>query len=77
MLKQPVYINSIASISALGITSAEIWNNYLHENSLFQKLDATKKEYWENVCVKETKTDRNKTRNKIRWEERGLISVIK
>ncbi len=46
MLKQPVYIHSIASISALGITSAEIWNNYLHENSLFQKIEATKKEYW-------------------------------
>ena len=46
MLRQPVYINSIASISALGMTSAEIWRNYLHENSLFQKLDATKKEYW-------------------------------
>jgi len=46
MLKQPVYIHSIASISALGTTSAEIWSNYLHENSLFQKLDATKKEYW-------------------------------
>lgn len=46
MLKQPVYIHSIASISALGMTSAEIWNNYLHENSLFQKLEATKKEYW-------------------------------
>lgn len=46
MLKQPVYINSIASISALGMTSAEIWENYLHENSLFQKLEATKKEYW-------------------------------
>lgn len=46
MLKQPVYIHSIASISALGMTSAEIWNNYLHENSLFQKLEATNKEYW-------------------------------
>ncbi|WP_396198295.1 beta-ketoacyl synthase N-terminal-like domain-containing protein [Flavobacterium sp.] len=46
MLKQPVYIHSIASISALGITSAEIWDNYLHKNSLFQKLEATKKEYW-------------------------------
>lgn len=46
MLKQPVYIHSIASISALGITSAEIWDNYLHENSLFQKLEVTKKEYW-------------------------------
>jgi 3-oxoacyl-[acyl-carrier-protein] synthase II len=46
MLKQPVYIHSIASISALGITSTEIWDNYLHKNSLFQKLEATKKEYW-------------------------------
>ena len=44
MLKQPVYIHSIASISALGITSAEIWDNYLHKNSLFQKLEATKKD---------------------------------
>jgi 3-oxoacyl-[acyl-carrier-protein] synthase II len=46
MLKQPVYIHSIASISALGITSAEIWANYLQKNSLFQKLTANKKEYW-------------------------------
>jgi 3-oxoacyl-(acyl-carrier-protein) synthase len=46
MLKQSVYIHSIASISALGITSAEIWNNYLHENSLFQKMEANKRQYW-------------------------------
>lgn len=46
MLKQPVYIHSIASISALGTTSAEIWANYLHDNSLFQKLETNKKAYW-------------------------------
>ena len=46
MLKQPVYINSIASISALGTIPTEIWANYLHKNSLFQKLEANKKEYW-------------------------------
>ncbi|MES2864604.1 MAG: beta-ketoacyl synthase N-terminal-like domain-containing protein [Bacteroidota bacterium] len=46
MLKQPVFINSIASISALGTSPAEIWTNYLHENSLFQKLDANQKHYW-------------------------------
>ena len=46
MLKQPVYIHSIASISALGTTSAEIWANYLRDNSLFQKLEANKKAYW-------------------------------
>ena len=43
MLKQPVFINSIASISALGTSSADIWNNYLHENSLFQQIDANQK----------------------------------
>ena len=46
MLKQPVFINSIASISALGTSSAEIWNNYLHENSLFQKMEANDRSYW-------------------------------
>lgn len=46
MLKQPVFIHSITSISALGTTSAEIWNNYLHENSLFQKMIANDKQYW-------------------------------
>lgn len=46
MLKQPVFIHSIASISALGSSSTEIWNNYLHENSLFQKLYTNNKSYW-------------------------------
>ena len=46
MLKQPVFIHSIASISALGTTCAEIWNNYLHGNSLFQKMSANQKQYW-------------------------------
>ena len=46
MLEQPVYINSIATVSALGTTATEIWANYLNENSLFQKLEANKKEYW-------------------------------
>jgi 3-oxoacyl-(acyl-carrier-protein) synthase len=46
MLKQPVYIHSIASISALGFTSAEVWRSYLHENSLFQKIEANQKSYW-------------------------------
>ena len=56
MLKQPVFINSIASISALGTSSADIWNNYLHENSLFQQIDANQKHYWVSMfSEKETK----------------------
>lgn len=46
MLKQPVFIHSIASISALGTSPEEIWNNYVHENSLFQRFDANNKYYW-------------------------------
>ena len=46
MLKQPVFIHSIASISALGTSSTEIWNNYLHDNSLFQKVEANDRNYW-------------------------------
>jgi len=46
MLKQPVYIHSIASISALGITSAEIWKTYLHNKSLFQQIQANNRKYW-------------------------------
>lgn len=46
MLKQPIFIHSIASISALGTSSDEIWNNYLHENSMFQRMEANQKQYW-------------------------------
>jgi 3-oxoacyl-(acyl-carrier-protein) synthase len=46
MLKQPVFIHSIASISALGTSPDEIWNNYVHDNSLFQRFDANNKSYW-------------------------------
>ena len=46
MLKQPVFIHSIASISALGTSPDEIWNNYIHDNSLFQRFDANNKNYW-------------------------------
>lgn len=45
MLKQPIYIHSLASISALGSSKEEIWQNYLHENALFTSLPANEKEY--------------------------------
>lgn len=39
MLKQPIYIHSCASISALGTDKEEIWNNYLTNNHLFTKMN--------------------------------------
>ena len=39
MLKQPIYIHSCASISALGTDKEEIWNNYLTNNHLFTEMN--------------------------------------
>lgn len=39
MLKQPIYIHSCASISALGTDKEEIWNSYLTNNHLFTKMN--------------------------------------
>ena len=79
MLKQPVFINSIASISALGTTSAEIWNNYLHENSLFQKIEANKRQYWvskfsekESLLLEETIT----TDSKYKHLDKSVVMAI-
>ncbi|WMW78094.1 beta-ketoacyl synthase N-terminal-like domain-containing protein [Flavobacterium sp. 20NA77.7] len=45
MLKQPVYIHSLASISALGSSKEEVWKNYLHPKALFSTLEANEKDY--------------------------------
>lgn len=45
MLKQPVYIHSLSSISALGSTKKEVWQNYLHQNTVFSTLNANEKNY--------------------------------
>lgn len=41
MLKEPIYIQSCNSISALGIDKEEIWKNYLTKNHLFTKLSSS------------------------------------
>jgi 3-oxoacyl-[acyl-carrier-protein] synthase II len=45
MLKQPVYIHSLCSLSALGSTKEEVWINYLHPKALFSTLKANEKDY--------------------------------
>nr|WP_298658123.1 beta-ketoacyl synthase N-terminal-like domain-containing protein [uncultured Flavobacterium sp.] len=45
MLKQPVYIHSLCSLSALGSTKEEVWKNYLHPKALFSTLKANEKDY--------------------------------
>lgn len=41
MLKEPIYIQSCNSISALGRDKDEIWKNYLTKNHLFTKLSSS------------------------------------
>lgn len=38
-MKNPVYINSIASISSLGISSKEIWKNYKNDRHFIEQHD--------------------------------------
>lgn len=45
MLKQPVYIHSLCSLSALGSTKEKVWINYLHPKALFSTLKANEKDY--------------------------------
>ncbi len=79
MLKQPVFINSIASISALGNSPAEIWANYLHENSLFQKLDANQKHYWVSKFSEESEQllqDIMTTDSKYKHLDKSVVMAI-
>lgn len=43
-MKNPVYINSIASISPLGTSSEEIWNNYKTDRHFIKKHDFSNNE---------------------------------
>ena len=45
MLKQPIYIHSLSSLSALGSAKEEVWKNYLHPKALFSTLKANEKDY--------------------------------
>ena len=79
MLKQPVFIHSMASISALGTTSAEIWANYLHENSLFQKLNANEKNYWVSKFSIETELEIQKimtSDSKYKHLDKSVVMAI-
>lgn len=46
MLKQPVYIHAISTISTLGVTSEKIWNHYQSEKHGFQKQEFNNNQYW-------------------------------
>lgn len=45
-LQQPIYINSFASISALGSSEEEVWKSYLEPRSFFQKTKINQEEVW-------------------------------
>ena len=40
MLKQPIYILSNASISALGVDKETVWNNYIQAKPLFENINS-------------------------------------
>ena len=50
-MHQPISIRAISSISALGSTSAEVWESYLSRSAFFQKLSSGK---WVSKITSET-----------------------
>ncbi|TQI72167.1 3-oxoacyl-(acyl-carrier-protein) synthase [Gramella sp. Hel_I_59] len=45
-MKNPISIDAIASISPLGSTAEEIWNNYLQDSHHFSRRTTTEKSWW-------------------------------
>ena len=79
MLKQPVYIQSCASISALGKTPSEIWDNYIHSKALFQEEKFGEKKYWISKISKENEADLNaiiQSDTKYKFLDRSVILAI-
>ncbi|MBO0321263.1 beta-ketoacyl synthase [Muricauda sp. CAU 1633] len=53
MLKEPISITALSSISSLGGGAQEVWNSYLNENHCFSKLEIGKQEVWASPLNKE------------------------
>ncbi|WP_396187876.1 beta-ketoacyl synthase N-terminal-like domain-containing protein [Flavobacterium sp.] len=60
MLKQPIYIHSCASVSALGTDKEEIWNNYLTNNHLFTKMNVSELAYFVSKIDQDKEVELNK-----------------
>ena len=76
MLKQPVYIHSLASISALGSSKEEIWQNYLHENALFTSLPANEKEYLVSQLSSEQNDDLKKIASELKYKHLDRTVIV-
>ena len=61
-MKIPVYINSIASVSPLGRTSEEIWENYKNQKHFIKKHDFSGTEAFAAFLPKELKEEINELR---------------
>ncbi|WP_420603821.1 beta-ketoacyl synthase N-terminal-like domain-containing protein [Flagellimonas sp.] len=46
MLKEPISITALSSISALGSSSEEVWKSYLDENHFFSEINVGNQKVW-------------------------------
>jgi 3-oxoacyl-(acyl-carrier-protein) synthase len=60
---QPISITAIASISPLGISSDEIWSNYLHDDHFFEKRKIGESTEWVAPLSQEAQLQIDKLRN--------------
>lgn len=63
MLKNPISITAISSISALGSTSETVWNSYLDENHVLSELNIGEQLVWASQLTNDVKFSVKKLRN--------------
>ncbi len=79
MLKNPIYIKSIHSISALGFDKNEIWNNYNSSQHLFNQENFDKKKYWVskiNATLELLLNDIKNSESKYKYLDRSVLLGI-
>ncbi len=63
MLKEPISITAIASISSLGFSTEEIWKNYLNDQHFFKEMTFGQNKEWGAALSEEAKFEIEKLRN--------------
>ncbi len=63
MLKEPISITALSSISALGSTSEEVWSSYLDENHFLSEINIGNQKVWASELPNDIKSSLTELQN--------------
>ncbi|SNY94695.1 beta-ketoacyl synthase N-terminal-like domain-containing protein [Flagellimonas pacifica] len=79
MLKEPISITALSSISALGNSAEEVWSTYLDNNHSFSKIDIAAQKVWVSKLPKDIKAslqDLRKTESKYAALDETVLYAV-